>query len=136
MSAPEAALQAAVVAALGAAPGLAGLVGGHAVFDRQVEGAGLPYLLLGPMTTFDWSTATEAGTEHVFTLEAWSGEAGKREAQAIVAAVRAALHDRRLPLAAGTLVNLRLARVEVERIAGRRLYRATMRFRAVVEAGS
>ena len=48
------------------------------------------------MTTFDWSTATEAGTEHVFVLEAWSGEAGKRQVQEIVGAVRAVLHDRPL----------------------------------------
>lgn len=134
MESPEQALQAAVVAALESDPALAGLIGPHGVFDRLVDKAALPYLVLGPMTTFDWSTATEAGTEHVFTLEAWSGAAGKREVQEIAAAVRAVLHDGPLPLASGTLVNLRLERVLTERLAGHRLHRATMRLRAVVEA--
>ena len=134
MSSPEQALQKAVVAALAADAGFAALVRPASIFDRLVDKAGFPYVVLGAMTTLDWSTATESGTEHVFVLEAWSGEAGKLEVQEIVAAVRAVLHDRPLPLAAGTLVNLRLERVQIERLAGQRLHRATMRLRAVVEA--
>ena len=134
MSSPEQALQTAVVAALGADARLTALVRPPSIFDRLIDKAEFPYIVLGPMTTLDWSTATETGTEHVFALEAWSGEAGKLQVQEIVGAVRAVLHDRPLPLAFGTLVNLRLERVQVERLAAHRLHRATMRFRAVVEA--
>ena len=130
----EQALQCAVVAALAADAGFAALVAPGAVYDRLIDRAAFPYVVLGTMTTLDWSTATEAGTEHVFVLEAWSDEAGKRQVQEIAGAVRAVLHDRPLALAAGRLVNLRLERAQTERLARSRLHRATMRFRAVVEA--
>lgn len=133
MGNPEQALQKAVFAALSADAAVTALVGGG-IYDRQIDKAELPYLVFGETTTLDWSTATEDGTEHVFVLEAWSKEAGKQEAQAMAGAARAALHDRPLALDEGVLVNLRLERVRVERIARQRLHRATMRFRAVIEA--
>ena len=113
----EQALQCAVVAALAADAGFAALVAPGAVYDRLIDRAAFPYVVLGTMTTLDWSTATEAGTEHVFVLEAWSDEAGKRQVQEIAGAVRAVLHDRPLALAAGRLVNLRLERAQTERLA-------------------
>ena len=86
MSSPEQALQAAVVAALAADARLHGAGPSRAsIFDRLIDKAEFPYLVLGAMTTLDWSTATETGTEHVFSLEAWSGEAGKLQVQEIVA---------------------------------------------------
>lgn len=133
MGNPEQALQKAVFAVLSADAAVAALVGTR-IFDRLIDKAELPYLVLGETTTLDWSTSTEGGTEHVFVLEAWSKEAGKQEAQAIASTVRSALHDRPLALDEGVLVNLRLERVRIERIARQRLHRATMRLRAVIEA--
>jgi len=131
---PEQALQKAVVEALGADAAFTGLVADGAVFDRLINKAVFPYVVLAEMTTLDWSTATDEGTEHVFSLEVWSSAPGKREVQSISAAIRAALHDRPLTLDAGTLVNLRCERTRTERLAKQRLHRAAMRFRAVIEA--
>ncbi|MGN6548290.1 MAG: DUF3168 domain-containing protein [Pararhizobium sp.] len=134
MSNPEQALQRAIVAALAADAELTVILGTAGIYDRLIDKASLPYLVLADMTTLDWSTATEAGTEHLVTLEAWSNVEGKRELQAIVGRLRAVLHDQPLPLEAGALVNLRLQQARIERVTKLQLHRATIRLRAVIEA--
>lgn len=130
---PELALQKAVVAALEAAPAFVALVGRGAIYDRLIDRADFPYVVLAEMTTLDWSTQTEPGTEHVFTIEVWSKAAGKREVEEIAAVIRTVLHDQALALDVGALINLRCEKLRAERLAKQRLYRATLRLRAVIE---
>lgn len=134
MASPEQALQTAMAAALAADAELAAMIGATGIYDRLIDKASLPYLVLAEVTTLDWSTATEAGTEHIVTIEAWSNAEGKRELQAIAGRIRAVLHDQPLPLEAGTLVNLRLQQARIERLPKLNLHRATIRLRAVIEA--
>ena len=55
----------------------------------------------------DWSTGTEDGAEHNFTLPVWSRSGGKKQVLEILEAIRAVLHDQPLLLADHHLVNLR-----------------------------
>ena len=125
-------LQRAVVAALKGDSGLAALVADR-VFDHTPATAAFPYVTLGRLTSYDWSTATERGSEHLVTLHAWSQGNGKRQALALMARADAALHDRPLVLDGYALVNLRLEMTELAYDDAQGAYRGTMRLRAVVE---
>lgn len=67
-------LQVAIVAALSAADGIAGVASG--VFDGPPARAAFPYLVIGETLCFDWSTKSGRGHEHRVTLSAWD-EAGR-----------------------------------------------------------
>lgn len=134
MIGPETALHRALYEALADDAALTALIGPHAIHDRLIERAARPYLVFGPMTTNDWSTASETGFEHVFEIIAWSDAEGRREVQAIAEAVRTRLHEKDLALEAGTLVNLRCERVHIARERRSRRHRAVLAFRAVTEA--
>ena len=81
----------------------------------------------------DERTATEPGEEHIVTLDIWSDASGHRQAQAIAAAVRAALHDAALTLAGHRLVLLFHRDTRLSRDGKSRFHRAEMQFRAVTE---
>lgn len=78
-------LQAALVAALGAADGIAGVATG--VWDGAPARPAFPYLVLGEGQSLDWSTKTAAGREHRVTVTAWdrAGEAARLHALAAAA---------------------------------------------------
>lgn len=84
------ALQRAIFARLSGDAALTALVGANGITDRRPDGPATPLLVIAGIDSTDHSTASEAGEEHIVTLEAWSEAAGHRQAQAIAAAVRAA----------------------------------------------
>jgi hypothetical protein len=129
---PAWALQQAVHGALEADAELAALLGGAKNYDAVPRNAQAPYVHLGEVEARDWSTATEAGAEVLFSLVVFSEAAGRREALAIAARLRGLLHDAALTLDGHRLVQLRHTATETEREPkdGRR---ARLGFRAVVE---
>jgi hypothetical protein len=130
---PAWSLQQSVFAALTADTALTALLGAGRIFDDVPQGTALPYVTLGQATLRDASTSTEEAAEHSLTVHVWSGARGKKETHAVLAAIRAALHDRSLALAGHRLVNLRHEFSEVRRDPDGETIRGTARFRAVTE---
>jgi hypothetical protein len=134
---PSFSLQQAVFAALTADAALTALLGANRIYDDVPQGSALPYLALGQTSVRDWSTGgdpgTDSGTEHSFTVHAWSKARGKKEAHEILAAVRAALHDQPLALTGHRLINLRHETSDVRRDPDGETVHGLARFRAVTE---
>jgi uncharacterized protein DUF3168 len=126
-------LQQAVFAALSTDAALTALIGPGRIFDNVPQGTPLPYVSLGRVTAQDWSTGSEDGTEHVFSVHVWSGAAGKKQAHEVLRAIRAALHDQPLALTGHSLINLRHEHSEVRRETDGETIQGTARFRAVTE---
>jgi hypothetical protein len=126
-------LQQAMRTALVADGGLIRLLGGAHVFDEVPRGAKAPYVTFEQCDSRDWSTATEAGEEHVIQLEVTTAERARGQAQAICDRVEAVLDDAALTLAGHRLVNLRLVFWSVARSRSDPSFGATLRFRAATE---
>lgn len=126
-------LQKAVVERLAISPDVLAITGPGRIFDRLITRAEPPYLVLGDITSSDYSTGDSAASEHRFEIEAWSKHNGRREAVDLADTVRAALHDANLPLAGAVLVNLRHERTVSRRVPKTGLHVARLRFRAVTE---
>ena len=133
MPSANAALQAAIFATLAGDPGLTALVGPPRIFDDVPQDAPFPYISFGVSIDRDWSTSTEPGDEHLATLHVWSRARGRREADAILGALRAALHDRALTLDGHRLVNLRHEFSEARADPDSDTYHGIFRLRAVTE---
>lgn len=127
------ALQKAIFTRLSGDAALTALVGANRITDRRLAEPASPLVVISGIDSTDHSTATDAGEEHVVTLEAWSEAEGHREVQAIAAAVREALHDAALTLAGHHLVLLLHRDTRLKREGKSRFHRAQMRFRAVTE---
>ncbi|HXF53393.1 MAG TPA: DUF3168 domain-containing protein [Hyphomicrobiaceae bacterium] len=127
------ALQKSVHDVLTADAALLALLGGPHVYDDVPRGTRLPYLTFGLSTERDWSTGGEEGSEHVLTLHVWSEAGGRKEAQQIIGAVRAVLHDAALTLAGHRLVNLRHELTDTRREPDGETYHGIIRLRAVTE---
>jgi hypothetical protein len=126
-------LQKAIFAALRGEAALVAALGGPKIFDHAPANIAFPYFTFGRSTVYDWSTATEQGSEHLVTLHVWSKAKGKAETLTLMDLAGARLHDAELALAGHRLVNLRLefsdARFEEDVSA----YHGLLRFRAVTE---
>ncbi|WP_448208483.1 DUF3168 domain-containing protein [Azospirillum sp. sgz302134] len=85
---------------------LAGALG-VPVYDDVPQGAAMPYVAIGDSTIAPASTKTDDGEEHSLTLHVWSQYAGRREVKELLGAIKAALHNRPLPVAGNALVRLR-----------------------------
>ena len=109
------------------------LLGGARVYDDVPRGEPLPYLTFGRSTLRDWSTATDAGGEHVVTLHVWSEGGGRKQALAIMDAARKALHDVAMPLTDHRLVNLRHEFSQARREADGETIHGIVRLRATTE---
>jgi hypothetical protein len=119
-----------LVAALAAAPAVTALLG-QRIYARAPRVPTYPCLAVSRME----SRVLEGETlEHVVTLTAVSRFGGPEEARAVVAAVRAALHDARPVIAGRRLVNLRVAYADVFRAADGETTLGLLRLRAVTEA--
>lgn len=127
------ALQTSIHARLTADPAVVAALGGQRVYDDVPRGAEFPYVTFGETTLRDWSTGGEEGGEHVVTLHVWSHAAGRREAQAIMGAMRTALHDASLSLSGHRLVNLRHEFSDARRDPDGETYHGIVRLRAVTE---
>jgi hypothetical protein len=126
-------LQKSIHGALTAEAALGALLGGPRIYDDVPRGAEFPYITFGQSTARDWSTGTEAGSEHTIVLNVWSRAAGEREAHLIMAAVREALHEAELAVAGHRLVNIRHEASEALRDPDGETFRGVIRFRAVLE---
>lgn len=126
----------AVAAALGGDAALARKLGAPGrVLDRMPKG-GMPFLLLGPIDSRDYSTATEPGEEHRLTLEIWTGADHPALASEIAAAARAALDALAPDLGAGvTLCSLAHEATRARRVPAARALVTAITFRAVTEDG-
>ena len=127
------ALQKAVFETLVADAAILALTGPGKVFDNRPVRKAAPYLVIGAWRVDDWSSGTEAGAEHIFEIEVWSEEAGRKQAAAIAEAVQAALHDADLALPGFHLVGLRHRRTRTGRERNSRFFAARIEFRAAVE---
>jgi hypothetical protein len=127
-------LLAAIHARLSGDAGLAVLIGADGIRDRQVEGQRLPCIVIGEMTSNDYSTASEASEEHLLTLEIWCEAGGRKQAHEIVGIAHVLLDDAALTLAGHHLVSLQHRLTRTRREAKTKLHVAEMRFRAVTEA--
>lgn len=126
-------LQQAVVACLAADPGVTAITGAGRIFDRLITRAEPPYLVLGEITSSDFSTGDSDASEHRFEIEAWSKDNGRKQAVELADAVRTALHDADLMLDGAVLVNLRHERSTSRRAPKSGLHVVRLRFRAVTE---
>ncbi len=127
------ALQKGAYERLAADTGLTTLLGGPRIYDDVPRKAPFPYLTLGPVSTADWSTGTEAGGVHDLVVHIWSRSDGKRETLAIIEAVGDALHEAALTLDGHHLVNLRFEFADARRDPDGFTYHGVVRFRAVTE---
>lgn len=132
MTHPSLALQKAAVAALVADAAVGALIGDR-IYDAAPRDAQFPYLTIGETRLADWSTGTEAGSEHRLTLDVWSRQRGKRQCYEIMEAVAAVLDDTGLALDDHALINLRFDFADVGRDPDGITYHGAMRFRAVTE---
>lgn len=126
-------LQKAVYGALVANAGVVAALGEARIHDQVPRGAPFPYVTVGPITTRDWSTGTEEGSEHTLTLTAWSKARGAREVHLVLAAIHAALHDAALSIPGHRLVSLRHEMNDVVRERDGETWQGIARFRAVTE---
>jgi Protein of unknown function (DUF3168) len=133
MPSPAWSLQQAMFGALSADAALTALLGAGRIYDDVPQATSPPYVVLGPITARDWSTATEAGTEHVIALHVWSRARGKKQTHDIMETVRAALHDQPLSVSGYRLVNLRHESSDIRRDPDGETIHGTLRFRAVTE---
>lgn len=126
-------LQKAVFTALETDAALTAELGEGRIHDHAPASIAFPYLTFGRSTLHDWSTDTELGNEHIFTVHVWSKEKGKSQTLRIMELARAALHDRPLALSGHRLVNLRQEFQEARYNEDHAVYHGLLRFRAVTE---
>ncbi|HMN37963.1 MAG TPA: DUF3168 domain-containing protein [Hyphomicrobium sp.] len=127
------ALQQALHAALTSDANVLAALGGSRIYDDVPERAQFPYVTIGQTTERDWSTGSDEGSEHTVTLHVWSRGAGRKEANAIMAAACAALHDAPLALEGHRLINLRHEFSDARRDPDGETFHGTARFRAITE---
>ncbi len=133
MTAASAELQKAMFGALTGDAALVALMGGARIFDRAPTDAAFPYVTFGRASVFDWSTSTEEGLEHLVTLHVWSKAKGRKEAFAILDAIRGAL-GAPLSLDGRHLVNFRFEFAEVTFDDDISVHHGLLRLRAVTES--
>lgn len=120
------ALQVAVKTALDAAPPI-----GATVYDDVPADAGWPHIEIGDLRAYDWSAAQLRGEDHVFEIHVWSRYAGRKEAHALMAAIKGRLHEMDLGLVGASLVLLRFLDDELFRDADGETRHGIVRFRAI-----
>ncbi|HSZ12223.1 MAG TPA: DUF3168 domain-containing protein [Rhizomicrobium sp.] len=134
MSSASWALQQAIFTELAASSDLQALIGDPPrIFDAVPREAAFPYVTIGDDQVMDWSTATEAGQEHLIAIHVWSRNGGRKETKAIADVVRACLDSASLALAGQTLIDILYQGEEAMRETDGETFRAVIRFRAVTE---
>jgi hypothetical protein len=126
-------LQKALFHALAADAALLALLGGANIFDHPPDHAPFPCITFGKTSVFDWSTATEAGSEHLVTLNVWSKAKGRKEALSVIEAMQACLLETPPVLDHHHLVNLTFESVEADHDEETSLHYGSLRLRAVIE---
>jgi len=126
-------LQKAVFTVLTADEALTTKLGGARIHDQAPANVAFPYLTFGRTSVFDWSTSTENGDEHIFSVHVWSKAKGKAEALEIADLVKQTLHDKSLAMETHRLVSLRQEYEEVRYNDDHAVYHGMVRFRALTE---
>lgn len=135
MSAASFALQQAMFAALSSDTGVQSVLGDPPrLYDSVPRDAAFPYAVIGDDAETAWNTATDDGSEHHAALDIWSRGGGHKENKTIADALRAVLDEAALTPAGHTLVGIRYEGAEFARQDDGETYRATLHFRAVLEA--
>lgn len=129
---PDAAVAAALVAALKAAPAVSALVAARVHADAPRRPV-YPCVSLSRQESRPFGPDAD-GLEHLLTVTCASKFGGPEEARAVTAAVRAALHNAALAVTGRRLVTLRVTYADVFRAADRELSLGVLRVRAVTEA--
>jgi len=129
---PDTLLAEALVALLKASPAVTALVG-QRLYPVAPRLPTTPCLAVTRIESRPYGEGE--GLEHALTLTAVSRFGGPEEARAVVAAVRAALHEARPTLTGRRLVTLRVTYADVFRAADREQSLGIVRVRAVTEAG-
>ncbi|EJN01414.1 DUF3168 domain-containing protein [Phyllobacterium sp. YR531] len=125
-------LQKALLARLKADNSLEKLVSGR-IYDRVPPKAEFPYVTLGSSNIYDWSTATERGSEHLFTLNIWNRASGRKSVFEIMNVIEQLLMPRQLALNGHRLINLDLQYSQARAEDNRDGYLGMLRYRAVTE---
>lgn len=125
-------LQKAIYVSLSTDAEIADLIGSGSVFDVPPHGAQFPYISFGQTEALDWSTATEEGSEHLFSLHIWSRGTSREHVLAIMDKIHRRL-ALRPELTGMRLVDLRLQFSEVRYDDDMMLQRGLMRYRALIE---
>lgn len=127
------ALQSAIFTKLTGDSAVTSALGGPRIYDDVPTRADFPYVTFGQTIERDWSTGSEPGSEHVFTLHVWSRGDGRKETDLVMAALQASLHDTALTLSGHRLINLRHEFSDARREPDGESYHGISRYRAVTE---
>ena len=133
MTGSAADLQKAIFSTLEADAALVGLLGGPKIYDRAPPNQPFPYLTFGRTSVYDWSTGTENGSEHLFTLHIWSKARGRKEALEIMEPAKTRLDGGALALDNHHLVNMRLEFAETRYDEDLSVHHGLLRYRVVIE---
>ena len=133
MASASFALQTAIFSKLTADAGVVAVLGGQRVYDDVPVRSEFPYMTFGQTVERDWSTGSEPGHEHTITLHVWSRARGRKEADAVMAAAQAALHDSGLTMSGHRLINLRHEFSDARREPDGESFHGISRYRAVTE---
>ncbi len=123
----------AVFSALSSDPDLTAALGAAKIFDQIPERSALPYVVLGLVTTTDWSTATEDGDAVEFSLHIWSQAKGRAEVMHIQSGIEKVLKAESFSLQDHRLIQLRNQFSETRRDGATGNLHGLLRFRATVE---
>jgi hypothetical protein len=128
------ALQQALFAALSSDGAVKSLIGDPPrLYDLVPREAAFPYAVIGEDAESHWNTATEDGSAHIVAVDAWSRGGGFKESKLIADAIRSVLDDASLSPSGQVLVGIRYQGADYARQTDGETYRATLRFRAVME---
>ena len=128
----ELALRSAIRTAALADATLAGAVNAS-FFDGAPKDAVLPFVAFGDVVLRDWSTGSDAGLEHQFTLDIWSSQPGNGETLKIADQILDFLGRTALQLQGAQLIDLRFVSFEARRGSNGRFAKGRLRFRAITE---
>lgn len=109
------------------------LLNGQHIFDHVPPGTPFPYITLGQTSVFDWSTASEKGEEHFFSIHAWARISGRKLVLDIMDRIAIVLELPLAPLGEHRLVNLMLKDMQARNDDGLNGYQGIVRYRAVTE---
>lgn len=131
------ALQEALYQRLSTATATAALLGGRIYDAAPQDESALPrdavYATLGDEDVDDWSTATDAGAEHLVTITVHAPQPGFAAAKRAAAAISDTLLAGSLSPARGRVISVNFVDARTKRTEGHRLRQIRMRFRVVLE---
>ena len=133
MSKTARAMQKAIFETLNSDTALTSIIGADQIFDHQITKANPPYIILSNWQVSDWSTSTEDGEEHGFSVEIWTDDRGRKSAQEIAGIVINLLHDQSPSIENSHIVNLRYENAFFSSEGDIKLQLTRLNFRAVVE---